>query len=118
MMRIFKNASNLDWQSWLVGIMRSFLSGGSSALITGGSGAIIGVSQTHILILMGSNFLLMGLYRLGEFLQLHGAPDQIQQQLTVATKEIQAAQVHADKATSAIEDAKDAAKVSDEKSGK
>ena len=70
--------------------MRSFLSGGAVALTTGTGGAVIGIPARQVWILMGVNFVLMGLYRMGEFLQLHGAPDQLQATLekaSIATKE-------------------------------
>jgi hypothetical protein len=84
------NAGKYDWPTWMLGIMRAFLSGGASALMTGAGGAVIGIPGKQVWILMGVNFVLMGLYRLGEFLQLHGAPDQLQASLeraSVATKE-------------------------------
>ncbi len=64
--------------------MRSFLSGGAIALTTGTGGALVGVPSRQLWTLMGINFVVMGLYRLGEFLQLHGAPDKLQETLQVA----------------------------------
>jgi hypothetical protein len=80
------NAKTYAWSDWLIGIMRSFLSGGSAALISGGGGAIAGITAKQQYIMMGSSFLGMGIYRIGEFLQLHGAPDKIQQTLQVAAE--------------------------------
>ena len=78
------NARGYAWSDWLMGIMRSFLSGGAAALVTGGGGAIAGITAKQQYIMMASSFLGLGLYRMGEFLQLHGAPDQLQQTLQVA----------------------------------
>ena len=78
------NAKAYDWQTWLIGIMRSFLSGGAVALTTGTGGAVLGIPGRQVWALMGINFVLMGLYRLGEFLTLHGAPEQLAQTLQVA----------------------------------
>jgi hypothetical protein len=78
------NAQGYAWADWGIGIMRSFLSGGAAALLTGTGGALVGVPNTQIWKLMLINFILMGLYRMGEFLTLHGAPDKLQQSLNVA----------------------------------
>lgn len=75
------NARTYDWKTWTMGIMRSFLSGGAMAFATLGGGAAAGVHGSQLWTMTGINFLAMGLYRLGEFLQLHGAPD------TVVTEE-------------------------------
>jgi hypothetical protein len=74
-----ENAKTYAWKDWLIGILRSFLSGGATALATGGGAAVVGIPAHQTWQLMGINFVLMGLYRLGEFLQLHGAPDTVQQ---------------------------------------
>ena len=81
---IVTNAQRYDWQTWLLGIMRSFLSGGAAALTTGSGAALVGIPSKQIWFLMGINFVVLGLYRLGEFLQLHGAPDALQQSLQTA----------------------------------
>jgi hypothetical protein len=78
------NAKSYAWGDWLLGLMRAFLSGGAIALTTGTGGAIIGIPSRQVWMLMGINFIVMGLYRLGEFLQLHGAPDKLQQTLQTA----------------------------------
>lgn len=101
-----KNATAYDWPTWLLGIMRSFLSGGASALITGGGGAVLGIPQKQVWLLMGTNFILMGLYRMGEFLQLHGAPDKLQQTLEAAAIESNKAVAQASKAADAVAEAK------------
>ena len=96
MIAAVEHASHYDWATWVLGIMRSFLSGGAAALVTGGGGLIAGITMKQHFIMMGSSFLLMGLYRMGEFLQLHGAPDPVAAQAAlekaaVATKEVQGA---------------------------
>jgi hypothetical protein len=95
------NAGKYDWPTWVLGIMRAFLSGGASALMTGAGGAVIGIPGKQVWILMGVNFVLMGLYRLGEFLQLHGAPDPI-----AAQAALQKAETAAKETVSAVADAK------------
>ena len=78
------SARGYAWSDWMVGILRAFLSGGAAALLTGGGGALVGIPSQQVWKLMGINFLFMGLYRLGEFLQLHGAPDKLQTSLQTA----------------------------------
>jgi hypothetical protein len=78
------NAKAYDWQTWLIGIMRSFLSGGAVALATLGGAASVGVTGWKMWAMIGINFVTMGLYRLGEFLVLHGAPDQLSDSIQVA----------------------------------
>jgi len=78
------NAKQYAWNDWLIGIMRSFLSGGAAALVSGSGGAIAGITAKQQYIMMGASFISMGLYRLGEFLTLHGAPDKLQQTLQTA----------------------------------
>lgn len=84
MLKMMSNASKYAWGDWGIGILRSFLSGGAAALVTGGGGAIAGITAKQQYIMMASSFLGLGLYRMGEFLQLHGAPDQLQDSLTTA----------------------------------
>ena len=79
------NAKGYDWGTWAIGLMRSFFSGGASALVTGTGGALVGIPQAMVWKLMGINFVVMGLNRLGEFLQLHGAPDPVQVSATMTT---------------------------------
>lgn len=105
-MRAVDNARSYDWQSWMLGIMRSFLSGGAAALLTGGGSALVGIPPRQAWVLMGINFISMGLYRMGEFLQLHGAPDQVQKALESAAEETSKAVVQASKADAAVHDAK------------
>jgi hypothetical protein len=107
-MNLVTNVKAYAWSDWFIGIMRSFLSGAATALTTGTGGAIIGIPGKQLWILMGVNFVLMGLYRMGEFLQLHGAPDPVALQVALdkaaaATKEAQGA----------VEDAKSASPPAD-----
>jgi hypothetical protein len=82
----------------MLGLMRSFLSGGAAAFLTGSGGAVLGIPGKQTLELMGINFLSMGLYRMGEFLTLHGAPDRVQESLNLA-------ETKAKEAVSAVQDA-------------
>jgi hypothetical protein len=90
MMQAYSNAQQYAWSDWVIGIMRSFLSGGAAAFITLGGGALVGVPPSKLWIMIGVNFVTMGLYRMGEFLQLHGAPDKITT-TTVQTTNVQPA---------------------------
>jgi hypothetical protein len=105
MLQAAHNASRYDWATWGIGIMRSFLSGGAAAMLTGGGGAIAGITAKQQYIMMISSFIGMGIYRLGEFLQLHGAPDPIAavQDAEAASKEITKQAVKLD---SAVQDIK------------
>ena len=83
-MTAIDNAKGYAWGDWLMGIMRSFLSGGAAALGALGGSGLAGLNLHQTLIMTGSGFVIMGLYRLGEFLTLHGAPDKVQENLQVA----------------------------------
>lgn len=90
-MTILNNAKGYDWPTWFLGIMRSFISGGSSAMVSGMAGMGIAPDKFNlsdhfgnVMKLMGAMFLFQGGYRMFEFLQLHGAPDQLQQSLNIA----------------------------------
>jgi hypothetical protein len=93
------NAHAYDWSTWLLGIFRSFLSGGAGALVALGGSTVLKLSLKETLLLTGSQFVIMGLYRMGEFLQLHGAPDKLQVALDTA-------QAATKEAAGAIKDAK------------
>ena len=101
-MTAIDNAKRYAWADWLMGIMRSFLSGGAAALLTGTGGAVIGIPGSQVWKLMLINFVLMGLYRMGEFLTLHGAPDKVQENLQVAESK-------AKEAVSAVQEAQKSA---------
>jgi hypothetical protein len=88
---VFSNAHKYDWPTWFMGILRSFISGGSSAMVAGltSMGIAPGTfnltnSLSNTLKLMGVMFLFQGGYRMFEFLQLHGAPDKLQAALNAA----------------------------------
>lgn len=97
----WSNASKYDWPTWWIGILRSFISGGSSSMVAGltsmgiapGTFNLSG-SLGNTVKLCGVMFLFQGGYRLFEFLSLHGAPDKLSQALdhaASATKEAGAA---------------------------
>jgi hypothetical protein len=75
MVKALTNAKNYNWSEWWLGIMRSFLSGGAAAFLTFGGGSLVGVPAKQVWQMVGINFIAMGMYRMGEFLQLHGAPE-------------------------------------------
>jgi len=107
-MALITNAQSYDWQTWLLGIFRSFISGGSAAMVSGMAGIGIAPDRFNLtnsygntLKLMGVMFLFQGGYRMFEFLQLHGAPDKLQVALNTAD-------VAAQQAVGAIKDAKSA----------
>lgn len=107
-MTAVQNAKSYDWQTWFLGIMRSFLSGGAAAFVTGAGGAAAGITAKQQYIMMGASFLGLGLYRMGEFLVLHGAPDPVVavQQAEAASKEITK---QAEKLDTAVQDIKQSA---------
>lgn len=80
------NIKSYDWATWLIGIMRAFISGGAGAL-AGATGPMIvdpkdwnlgaGLHNTLISMLIG--FVLLGIVHMGIFLQTHGAPEQTQE---------------------------------------
>ena len=100
------NAKAYDWPTWLLGIFRSFMSGGAGALVALGGSTVLKLSLKETMLLTGSQFLIMGLYRMGEFLQLHGAPDKLQEQLDTAATAAKTAQAAAGQAVQAVENAK------------
>ncbi len=110
---VVTNAKGYAWSEWLLGIFRSFISGGSSAMVSGL--ASIGIapdkfnlssSVGNTLKLMGVMFLFQGGYRMFEFLQLHGAPDQLQAQLATASDAAKVVQTAAGQVVQAVETAK------------
>lgn len=107
------NAGRYDWATWMLGIMRSFISGGSASMVAALTS--IGIAPgtfnlntgiTNTLKLMGVMFVFQGGYRMFEFLQLHGAPDQLQAALQQASDATKAAQVETSKAADAVQQAK------------
>ena len=107
------NAKAYDWSTWLLGIMRSFISGGSAAMVSGLTSIGIAPDKFNLtnsigntLKLMGVMFLFQGGYRMFEFLQLHGAPDQLAATLDTAGAAAKQAQAAAGQAVQAVETAK------------
>ena len=107
------NAKKYDWSTWLLGVFRSFISGGSAAMVSGLTSIGIAPDKFNLsssvgntLKLMGVMFLFQGGYRMFEFLQLHGAPDQLQAQLDTAANAAKVAQSAAGQAVQAVETAK------------
>src|SRR6185437_5530629 len=101
-----RNATSYDWRTWLVGIMRSFVSGGSAAMVS--AIAAMGIAPgtfnlsgdlRNTVKLMVIMFLFQGGYRMFEFLSLHGAPDKLQQALSNAADQ-------ANKTVDAVQEAK------------
>lgn len=87
-MTLLVNAQQYDWPTWWIGIMRSFISGGSSSMVAAMAGMGIAPDkfnlQTgatgglwHTAELMVVMFVFQGLYRMFEFLTLHSAPDKV-----------------------------------------
>jgi hypothetical protein len=83
-MQAYDNALKYDWPTWFIGILRSFISGGSSAMVAGltSMGIAPGTfnlnnSVGNTIKLMGIMFMFQGGYRMFEFLQLHGSPDKV-----------------------------------------
>jgi len=105
-MTAIDNARSYDWSTWLMGIFRSFLSGGAAAFAGLTGSGVAGLNLRQTLTVTASGFIIMGLYRLGEFLTLHGAPDKVQETLNVAegkAKEAVAAVQEAQKAVIPID---------------
>lgn len=87
------NAKQYDWATWVMGLFRSFMSGGAASIVVATSTNLVVPNMTpaRTLILMGITFLFQGIYRMCEFLALHGAPDQVQVALAeAATKQAEA----------------------------
>jgi len=78
------NAMGYDWPTWLLGIMRSFISGGSSSMVAAMGGMGIAPDKFNLNAGLGNTvklmvvmFVFQGCYRMFEFLQLHSAPDKV-----------------------------------------
>jgi hypothetical protein len=110
------NARRYDWATWMLGIFRSFISGGSAAMVAGlttmgiAPGTFnLSSSIGNTLKLMGVMFLFQGGYRMFEYLQLHGAPDQLQATLDAAASSAAKTQEMAVKTAQAVAKAQDIA---------
>lgn len=83
-MQMLVTASRLDWTGWILGIIGALVSGGAGA-VGGGFGAVIadpshdftpGMGGTkHLLVLMGTAFVVSGIISLAKFLQTHPVPE-------------------------------------------
>jgi len=103
-MQMLTTASNLDWESWVRGVLGAIISGGAAA-VGGGFAAVVtspsgdftpGQGGTmHLLTLMGVAFLFSGIISLAKFLQLHPVPDVLQRNLQTAAENIDRAGVAA-----------------------
>jgi hypothetical protein len=106
MNRMVHHASSYDWNTWMMGLLRSALSGGSTALLTLGGATAIGVTSWKAWTMVGINFVGMALYRMGEFLQLHDGPDKLTASIDVAETAAAEQVVSAQKVVEAISDVK------------
>jgi hypothetical protein len=75
------NAKQYDWGDWFLGLFRAFTAALSVTLITFSGMAAAGVPTRQKFIALIFTFLGGFAYRLGEFLQLQGAPEQLQRTL-------------------------------------
>ena len=83
-MNAITNAMQYDWPTWFLGIMRSFISGGSSSMVAAMGGMGIAPDRYNLNAGLGNTvklmvvmFVFQGCYRMFEFLQLHSAPDKV-----------------------------------------
>jgi hypothetical protein len=83
MITAVSTAKKLDWQGWLLGVIRSFIGGGAGS-IASSFGAMtidpehfnIGSGGLHdVLSLMGVTFLITGIVHMAMFLQTHSVPE-------------------------------------------
>lgn len=92
-MQAYKNAARYDWETWLVGIWRSIIQGGSSGVVAGP--IAIGIDPQHFNLstglghtieMIGGVFIGAAIIAMFTFLQTHGTPDKVllQQALTDA----------------------------------
>jgi uncharacterized membrane protein YjjP (DUF1212 family) len=82
--RAFANAQRYDWGTWMLGIFKAIMVGLGAALVTLGSSSFAGLNQRQTWTMVIALFLTQAGIRLGEFLTLHGAPDQLQVTLDAA----------------------------------
>lgn len=83
-MKLTSNLMTYDWTTWLVGIMRSFISGGAGA-VAGAIGPMatdpkdwnLGEGLPHVLQSMAVSFIVVGIVHMMIFLQTHGTPEQL-----------------------------------------
>lgn len=90
-MQAFATASKLDWSGWFYGVWTSTMSGAwgavagiSGPMLTDAKDFNLGSGLSHTLESMAIGFLLTGLFSLAKFLQVHPAPDKVQESLADA----------------------------------
>jgi hypothetical protein len=100
-MNLMANMKGYDWATWFMGIMRSIIAGGATSILnTGGTALIVpsavntGTGLHTLLSLVAVYFIIGAITHMAIYLSTHGAPDQLQQNLTTAA----AANVEAGKA--------------------
>jgi|ERR1019366_1915618 hypothetical protein len=116
-MTMMQNASHYDWQTWMIGILRSAIAGGSTGVLN--SLLSMGIDPQNInftnglkkaLAMMFGSFILGGVVHMFIFLSTHSGPDPLQQALQAAASnvEIEAAKTaqHAQAAQDAASDVK------------
>lgn len=80
-MNAVTNAQRLDWNGWILGVMRSFVTGAAGAIAATGTVSIAdpkdwGVGDLgHMAMLASITFLGAGIVHLAVFLQTHPTPD-------------------------------------------
>src|ERR1035437_2719757 len=81
------NARGYDWATWLVGIMRSAVSGGATSILNTSGTSLILPDKVNLttptgfhmlLILLGVYFFMGAVTHMAIFLETHGMPDRIQ----------------------------------------
>jgi predicted transporter len=117
-MQALTNARGYDWATWLLGIVRSAVSGGAlSILNTGGTAIIVpesvntGAGLHKLLALLGIYFVIGAVIHMAIFLSTHGAPDPFQQSLATAAVQADKTVVQAQKSADAVADAQSKAPV-------
>ena len=78
---MLSNAVGYDWATWLMGVMRAFISGVGGAFAGGAGPGLVDpdhFNMSHPALLLKSMFvgaLISGIVALGTFLHTHGAPE-------------------------------------------
>lgn len=83
-MQMLSNAGKYDWETWVIGILRSVNAGGANGVLSGlvsmgidPAHFNLAAGLTHTLKMMGGMFVLSSIVGMFVFLQTHGAPDKI-----------------------------------------
>jgi len=84
MITAVSNMKSYDWATWLVGIIRSVVSGGATSILNAGGTALVipesvntGAGLHKLLALLAVYFVLGAITHMAIFLSTHGAPDQV-----------------------------------------